>query len=83
MQWPVPALELVMDGLRDWSLRHQLPLHRYTDQEVRRAVAGRDRVSASQLAYAIMSLLGQVGQTRVTREWEAIAAGYYHLANQG
>jgi Holliday junction resolvasome RuvABC endonuclease subunit len=83
MCWRMPALELVLGGLQDWSLRHRLPLHRYTDQEVRRAVAGRERVSASGLACAMMALLGGIGQARSTREWEAIAAGCYHLANQG
>lgn len=79
----MPAVELVSQGLREWSLRRGLPLHSYTDQEVRRTVVGRDRVSASQLAYGIMAMLGVEGQGRTTREWEAVAAGYYHLANQG
>jgi Holliday junction resolvasome RuvABC endonuclease subunit len=78
----MPALEVVAEGLKDWSQRRGLTLHCYTDEEVRRAVVGRDRVSNSQLAYAIMELLGTVGEGRTTREWEAIAAGYYHLAQR-
>ncbi len=83
VRWALPAMELVNQGLREWSLGRELPLHSYTDQEVRRSVVGRDRVSASQLAYGIMALLGVEGQGRTTREWEAVAAGYYHLANHG
>ncbi len=83
LRWQMPALDLVIEGLRDWGRRRQLPLQFYTDQEVRRAISGRERVTASQLAYDTMALLGVVGQPRTTREWEAIAAGYYHLANRG
>ena len=83
LRWRVPALEMVVAGVQDWSQRHRLTLHSYSDHEVRRAVVGRERASGSQLAYSIMALLGTVGQVRTTREWEAVAAGYYHLARHG
>jgi Holliday junction resolvasome RuvABC endonuclease subunit len=83
LRWRVPALEMVVAGVQEWSQRRRLTLHCYSDHEVRRAVVGRERASGSQLAYAIMALLGTVGQVRTTREWEAVAAGYYHLARHG
>ena len=51
----------------------------YTAQEVRSAVAGHPHASRDQLGYAIMLLLGLIGQGRSTHEWEAIAVGRYHL----
>jgi Holliday junction resolvasome RuvABC endonuclease subunit len=81
--WPAPAVDALLAALDGWRLRRGLPMHRYSDLEVRRAVVGSERASGSQLAFAIMALLGFVGQSRTTKEWEAVAAGYYHLARQG
>ena len=40
--------------------------------------AGHPNASRDQLGYAIMLLLGLIGQSRSTDEWEAIAVGHYH-----
>jgi Holliday junction resolvasome RuvABC endonuclease subunit len=77
--WRVPALELLDAALADWSRRHQLCLYAYTPQEVRTAVAGHPNASRDQLGYAVMAQFGPIGQSKTTREWEAIAVGYYHL----
>ena len=79
INWPVPALDLLVSSLTGWSSERGLPLFSYTAQEVRTAVAGHPNASRDQLGYAIMLLLGLIGQGRSTHEWEAIAVGHYHL----
>ena len=61
------------------GMERGLPQFSYTAQEVRAAVAGHPNASRDQLGYAIMLLLGLIGQGRSTHEWEAIAVGHYHL----
>ena len=79
INWPVPALDLLMSSLAGWSSERGLPQFSYTAQEVRAAIAGHPNASRDQLGYAIMLLLGLIGQGRSTHEWEAIAVGHYHL----
>ncbi len=79
INWPVPALDLLVCSLASWSSKRGLPQFSYTAQEVRTAIAGHPNASRDQLGYAIMLLLGLIGQGRSTHEWEAIAVGHYHL----
>ena len=79
INWPVPALDLLAASLTTWSSGRGLPQFSYTAQEVRTAIAGHPNASRDQLGYAIMLLLGLIGQGRSTHEWEAIAVGHYHL----
>ena len=79
INWPVPALDLLVLSLARWSTERCLPQFSYTTQEVWTAIAGHPNASRDQLGYAIMLLLGLVGQARSTHEWEAIAVGHYHL----
>ena len=79
INWPVPALDLLISSLARWSSERGLPQFSYTAQEVRAAIAGHPNASRDQLGYAIMLLLGLIGQGRTTHEWEAIAVGHYHL----
>ncbi|PKB83760.1 MAG: hypothetical protein BZY88_01600 [SAR202 cluster bacterium Io17-Chloro-G9] len=79
IHWPVPALELLEIELARWARGHRLPLHAYTAQEVRSAIAGQANASQDALAYATMEQLGLIGQSKTTHEWEALAVGYYHL----
>ena len=79
INWPVPALDLLLSSLAGWSSARGLPQFSYTAQEVRAAIAGHPNASRDQLGYAIMLLLGMIGQGRSTHEWEAIAVGHYHL----
>ncbi len=79
INWPMPALDLLLSSLTEWSSGLGLPQFSYTAQEVRTAIAGHPNASRDQLGYAIMLLLGLIGQGRSTHEWEAIAVGHYHL----
>ncbi len=78
INWPVPALDLLVSSLTGWSSERGLPQFSYTAQEVRTAIAGHPNASRDQLGYATMLLLGLIGQGRSTHEWEAIAVGHYH-----
>ncbi len=80
INWPMPALDLLLLSLGQWSVERDLPQFSYTAQEVRTAIAGHPNASKDQLGYAIMLLLGLIGQGRTTHEWEAIAVGHYHLS---
>ena len=82
INWPVPALDVLLSSLAKWSFERGLPQFSYTAQEVRTAVAGHPNASRDQLGYAIMLLLGLIGQGRSTHEWEAIAVGHYHLTRR-
>ena len=79
INWPMPALDLLVSSLARWPSGRGLPQFSYTAQEVRTAIAGHPNASRDQLGYAIMLLLGLIGQGRLTHEWEAIAVGHYHL----
>ena len=78
INWPVPALDLLVSSLAGWASERGLPQFCYTAQEVRTAIAGHPNASRDQLGYAIMLLLGLIGQGRSTHEWEAIAVGHHH-----
>ena len=80
IHWPVPSLELLEEALGSWSHRHNLPLHAYTAQQVRSAIAGQPNASQDQLAFAVMERLGLIGLSKTSHEWEALAAGEYHLS---
>lgn len=79
INWPIPSLELLDAALCRWAGRHGLHLCTYSTQEVRSAIAGHANASRDQLGYAIMVRLGLIGQGKTTHEWEAVAAGHYHL----
>ena len=83
INWPVPALDLLVDRLSRWSSERAVGLSAYSAQEVRSAIAGHPNASKDQLGYAIMLQLGLIGQGRTTHEWEAIAVGHYHLSLLG
>lgn len=83
LHWPVPALVLLDTTLREWCQLHQLNLFAYSAQAVRTALTGHSNASKEDLAYAVMSALGLIGRSKTTHEWEAIAAGYYHMYELG
>lgn len=80
INWRAPGLEQLDEALHTWADGLGIPLLDYTTQEVRAAVAGQPNASRDAVGYAVMQRLGLIGQSRATAEWEAIAAGYYHLA---
>ncbi len=82
IHWPVPALELLDAALIQWSNGHLLRLYAYTTQEVRVAITGHPNTSKDELAYEVMVSLGLIGQAKTAHEWEAIAAGHYHLSRE-
>ena len=75
-----PGLRLLETALAEWADPRRLPLTVCSATEVRAAVAGRSNASKDELEYAVMRCLRLIGQTRSAHEWEAIAAGYYHLS---
>ena len=79
IRWPVPALDLLSDKLVQWAMRHGLPFHAYTSQEVTEVMTGHPNASRDQLAYAVMVFLCLTGQGKTTHEWEALAVGRYHF----
>ena len=80
INWRVPGREQLDEALRCWADGLGIPLLECTTEEVRAAVAGQANASRDALCYAVMHRMGLIGQSRATAEWEAIAAGYYHLA---
>ena len=79
INWTVPSIQLLGESLSGWSQTRKMVLFTYTTQEIRAAIAGYSNASTDRLGYAIMVGLGLIGQKRSTREWEAVAVGYYHL----
>ena len=68
------------EHLRRWAESQGLPVADYPAPGVRAALAGKPNASKGALAYSVMERLNLVGESRSALEWEAIAAGYYHLA---
>jgi len=77
--WKVPALQILDAALTQWSERNRLCVYAYTTQEIRASVAGHPNASTGDLGHAVMMRFGMIGQSKTTREWEAIAVGDYHL----
>ena len=83
MDWGAEGMRLLQRELDRWAAETGLPMTVYRAPEVRTAIAGKPNASKDALAYSIMFRLGLVGQYRTAPEWEAIAAGHYHLALRG
>ncbi len=83
LRWEVPALALLESELAAWARRSGLPLTAYPVAQIRREVAQHPRAPAPALAFAVMTALDMVGTAKSTHEWEAIAAGAYHLSRTG
>lgn len=82
MDWGDAGMLLLEEHLRRWAESQGLPVVDYPAPHVRAALAGKPNASKGALAYAVMSRLNLIGQCRSPAEWEAIAAGYYHLQEQ-
>ena len=78
-QWPVPALDGLRSALEDWAEGHQMTVYLYTPREVRAGIVGKANAPKEDLAYAVMKRRGLVGVAKSTAEWEAVAAGDYHM----
>ena len=70
----------IEEHLRRWAESQGLPVADYRAPEVRAALVGKPNASKGALAYSVMERLNLVGESRSALEWEAIAAGYHHLA---
>ena len=80
MDWGSPGMRQLEEHLRRWAESQGIPVVDYPAPEVRAALAGKPNASKGALAYSVMERLNLVGESRSALEWEAIAAGYYHLA---
>ena len=74
-----PGLRRLEAGLGQWAAELGLPSFAYPATEVRSALVGKSNASKDELDYTIMQRLRLIGQIRTHAEWEAIAAGIYHL----
>ena len=59
-----------------------MPFYPYSLREIRAAIIGRANSAREELAYAVMTRWGLLGEVKTTHEWNAIAVGDYHLARQ-
>ena len=82
LRWDVPALALLETELARWAQQAGRPLTPYPSATIRQGVAGHARASRQSLAFAAMTALGLVGTDKSTHEWEAVAAGAYHLCQR-
>ena len=82
LRWDVPALALLEIELARWARQAGRPLTPYPSATIRQGVAGHARASRQSLAFAAMTALGLVGADKSTHEWEAVAAGAYHLCQR-
>ena len=82
LRWDVPALALLETELAQWARQAGRPLAPYPSATIRQGVAGHARASRQSLAFAAMTALGLVGADKSTHEWEAVAAGAYHLCQR-
>ncbi len=79
IRWPVPALNLLEERLRHWANARGIDLCAYPAQQVWTAIGGSPSSSKNDLAYAVMERLELIGRSKSSREWEAVAVGYFHL----
>ena len=80
MDWGAGGMRQLEEHLRQWAESQGLRVVDYQALHVRAAIAGKPNASKEALAYSVMACLDLVGEYRSALEWEAIAAGYYHLA---
>ena len=80
MDWGAASMLELEEHLRRWADGQSLTVTDYPASEVRTALAGKPNASKGALAYSVMERLNLVGESRSALEWEAIAAGYHHLA---
>ena len=69
----------MVNALDRWSKGHGLPLYPYLIREIRTQLLGRSKSAKEELAYAVMTRWGLLGELKTTHEWNAIAVGDYHL----
>lgn len=84
MQLPYQQLGMNMlsHALERWAGQHDLPFYPYSLREIRSAIIGRANSAREELAYAVMTRWGLLGEVKTTHEWNAIAVGDYHLVRQ-
>lgn len=72
-------VDTLTSKLKGWTQGHRLPLYCYSLREIRACLVGRANGAREELAYAVMTRWGLVGEGKTTHEWNAIAVGDYHL----
>ena len=73
------GIEALSRALERWTRGHNLPLYSHSLHEIREAIIGRASGAKEELAYAVMTRWGLLGEGKTTHEWNAIAVGDYHL----
>ena len=76
------GMDLLVNALDRWSKRHSLPLFTYFIWEIRTQLLGRSKSAKEELAYAVMTRWGLLGERKTPPEWKAIAIGDYHLGRR-
>ena len=74
--------EMLTRSLERWAQGHGLPIYSYPLRQIRAAILGRANSGREELAYAVMTRWGLLGEGKSTHEWNAIAVGDYHLSRQ-
>ena len=73
------GIEMLTHTLKRWAQQRGLPLHSYPLRDIRAALLGRANAAWEELAYAVMTRWGLVGESKSAHEWNAIAVGDYHV----
>ena len=76
------GVEMLDRTLCEWARARNLPLYSYPLREIRAAIVGRGNGAKEELAYAVMTRWGLLGEGKNTHEWNAIAVGDYHLGQR-
>ncbi len=76
------GMDLLVNALDRWSKGHGLPLYPYLIREIRTQLLGRSKSAKEELAYAVMTRWGLLGELKTTHEWNAIVVGDYHLGRR-
>ncbi len=76
------GVEMLDRTLYEWAQSCNLPLYSYSLREIRAAIVGRGNGGKEELAYAVMTRWGLLGEGKNTHEWNAVAVGDYHLGQR-
>ena len=84
MQFPQQqeGVEMLTHALERWSQGYNISLHCYPLRDIRAAILGRANAAKGELAYAVMTRWGLLGEGKTAHEWNAVAVGDYHLGQR-
>ena len=70
---------MLTDAMEQWAQGYKLSPRYYTFRSIRLAISGRANAAKEELAYAVMTRWGLLGEGKTTHERNAIAVRDYHL----